>query len=89
MSLPQNVQFETSCQATISALLATSDRISILSRCYIELDGHQELAFVEGLMVDHAPRYVGLTYRDAWLPTPFQAAFLREMRAVCLPLARR
>jgi LysR family transcriptional regulator of gallate degradation len=83
MDLPKIVQFETSCQATISALLAASDRISILSRHHIELDGNQELAFIEGLSVDHAPRYVGLTYREGWLPTPFQAAFLHEMRATC------
>lgn len=80
MDLPKKVQFETSCQATISALLATSDRISILSRCHIEWDGHQDLAFLEGFRVDHAPRYVGLTYRSGWLPTPFQAAFLHEIR---------
>ena len=88
MDLSQKVQFETSCQATISALLATSDRISILSRCHIEWDGHQQLAFLEGLRVDHAPRYVGLTYRDGWLPTPFQAAFLREVRAISSQLVQ-
>ena len=86
MDLPKKVQFETSCQATISALLATSDRISILSRCHIELDGHQNLAFLDGVRVDHAPRYVGLTYRAGWLPTPFQAAFLDEVRSIASQL---
>ncbi len=74
------VQFETSCLATIRALLATSNRISILSRWHIALDGHRELAGVDGLAIDHRPRVVGLTRRENWLPTPFQAAFLDEMR---------
>jgi DNA-binding transcriptional LysR family regulator len=84
--LPHVVQFETSCEATISALLTTSDRISILSRRHIELDGHQALAFIDGLDVAHAPRYVGLTYRASWLPTPFQSAFLKEIRTSCAAL---
>lgn len=75
------VQFETTCLATISALLATSDRVSILSHWHIELDGHLELARVESLDLAHPPRFVGLTYRRTWLPTPFQAEFLKHIRS--------
>ena len=82
-NLPCHVQFETSCLATIVALLATSQRISILSHWHIELDGNPALARVENLRLDHPPRFVGITTRRSWLPTPFQAEFLRHIRTVC------
>ncbi|MDB5508447.1 MAG: hypothetical protein JWL93_916 [Hyphomicrobiales bacterium] len=74
------VQIETSCLATIVALLTTSDRISLLSRWHIALDGHADLARVEGVRIDHPRRCVGLTTRTDWLPTPVQDAFLSAMR---------
>ena len=81
-NLPGRVQFETSCLATIVALLATSQRISILSHWHIELDGNPALARVENLRLEHPPRFVGITTREGWLPTPFQAEFLRHLREV-------
>jgi LysR family transcriptional regulator of gallate degradation len=87
--LSQRVQFETNCLATITSLLATSDRLSILSRWHVELDGR--LARIDHPAVPHAPRQVGLTFRANWLPTPFQSRFLDRLRkeaaAAALPEA--
>jgi LysR family transcriptional regulator of gallate degradation len=76
--LSQRVQFETNCLDTITSLLATSDRLSILSRWHVELDGR--LAPIDHPPVPHAPRHVGLTFRANWLPTPFQSRFLDRLR---------
>jgi DNA-binding transcriptional LysR family regulator len=73
-------RIETSCLATIVALLRTSDRISLLSRWHVDLDGWSDLRWLEQVMIDHAPRYVGLISREHWLPTPFQRDFLTLMR---------
>jgi DNA-binding transcriptional LysR family regulator len=82
--LSAKVQFETTCLTTITSLLASSDRLSILSRWHIDLDGR--LARVNHPPIPHARRDVGLTFRRTWLPTPFQAQFMeglrREARAI-------
>jgi LysR family transcriptional regulator of gallate degradation len=77
--LSQRVQFETNCLATITSLLATSDRLSILSRWHVELD--DRLARIDHPAVSHVARHVGLTFRANWLPTPFQSRFLDSLRA--------
>jgi DNA-binding transcriptional LysR family regulator len=71
---------ETSCLATIVALLRTSDRISLLSRWHVDLDGWSDLRWLDAVAIDHAPRFVGFTSRHDWLPTPFQREFLNLMR---------
>lgn len=76
--LSGKVQFETNCLTTITSLLASSDRLSVLSRWHIELDGR--LARVSHPPIPHARRDVGLTFRSNWLPTPFQAQFLARLR---------
>ena len=76
--LAAKVQFETTCLTTITALLASSDRLSILSRWHIDLDGR--LARVNHPPIPHARRDVGLTFRRTWLPTPFQAQFMEGLR---------
>ncbi|MDF2116225.1 LysR substrate-binding domain-containing protein [Roseiarcaceae bacterium H3SJ34-1] len=76
--LAAKVQFETTCLTTITALLASSDRLSILSRWHIDLDGR--LARVNLPPIPHARRDVGLTFRRNWLPTPFQAQFMEGLR---------
>ena len=73
-----DVQFETSCLSTISALLACSDRLTILARSNIV--GGGPLDVIERIPLAHESRRVGLTYRRDWLPTPFQEAFLRRLR---------
>ena len=72
---------ETSCLSTIVALLRTGDRISLLSRWNIDLDGWSGLRCLDKVAVPHHPRLVGLTTRAGWLPTPFQQEFLGLMRA--------
>jgi DNA-binding transcriptional LysR family regulator len=89
--LPMKVQFETNCLTTITSLLASSDRLSILSRWHIELD--DRLVSIDHPPIPHAPRQVGLTLRRNWLPTPFQARFLEclrhEAKARALPRSGR
>jgi LysR family transcriptional regulator of gallate degradation len=77
--LSAKVQFETTCLTTITSLLASSDRLSILSRWHIDLDGR--LARVNHPPIPHARRDVGLTFRRNWLPTPFQAQFMENLRS--------
>lgn len=70
---------ETSCLATIVALLRTSDRISLLSRWHVDLDGWSDLRWLDSIAIEHPPRYVGFTSRRDWLPTSFQREFLNLM----------
>ncbi|MDB5641472.1 MAG: hypothetical protein JWN07_789, partial [Hyphomicrobiales bacterium] len=77
-NLSGRVQFETNCLATITSLLETSDRLSILSRWHVALDGR--LAGLDEPAIPHEPRQVGLTVRANWLPTPFQSRFLDRLR---------
>jgi len=77
--LSGKVQFETNCLTTITSLLASSDRLSVLSRWHIALDGR--LATFRHPSIPHARREVGLTMRRNWLPTPFQAQFLTNLRS--------
>lgn len=76
--LKPDINFETNCLATITALLSASDRLSILSLRHIEID--QRLERVNHPPIQHEPRHVGLTIRKNWLPTPFQFKFLEHMR---------
>ena len=71
---------ETSCLATIVALLRSSDRISLLSRWHVDLDGWSDLRCLDKVAIDHAPRFVGMTMRAGWLPTPFQNDFQSLLR---------
>jgi LysR family transcriptional regulator, regulator for genes of the gallate degradation pathway len=76
----QKGAFETSCLSTISTLLATSDRLSILSYWYARLDGASFVKHIKTEAIPHKTRYVGLTYRQNWLPTQFQADVMRHIR---------
>ena len=77
-SLKQNINFETNCLATITALLSASDRLSILSLQHIEID--QRLERVNHPPIQHEPRHVGFTIRKTWLPTAFQLKFIEHLR---------
>ena len=83
-ALSAPVQFETNCLTTITALLADSDRLSILSRGHIALDSR--LAGID-LALPHPPRHVGLTLRRNWLPTGVQDAFLQQLRVATKSLS--
>ena len=77
--LNRNINFETNCLATITALLTASDRLSMLSLRHIEID--QRLARVNHPPIQHEPRHVGFTIRKNWLPTPFQLKFIEHLRS--------
>ena len=76
--LNPNINFETNCLATITALLSASDRLSILSLRHIVID--QRLERVNHPPIQHEPRHVGFTIRKNWLPTPFQLKFIENLR---------
>jgi DNA-binding transcriptional LysR family regulator len=76
-SIKPKARIETSCLTTILALLRGSDRISLLSRWQVDRTAPADLCCIE---VEGAPdnrRFVGLTVRLNWLPTPFQQEFLQ------------
>lgn len=76
-------RIETSCLSTILALLRGSDRISLLSRWHVD---HAEAGDLRSINVAEAPdqpRFVGLTLRTDWLPTPFQQDFLQIIQRQC------
>ena len=80
--LAPKAQVHTSWLPTIIALIRSSDRLAVLSRWHVEADGTSDIQSLEGLRVPHEGRYVGLTSRSAWLPTPFQDCFVRALQKV-------
>ena len=80
--LAPRAQVHTSWLPTIIALIRSSDRLAVLSRWHVESDGTSDIQSLEGLRVPHEGRYVGLTSRSSWLPTPFQDCFVRALRKV-------
>jgi DNA-binding transcriptional LysR family regulator len=69
-------RIETSCLSTILALLRGSDRISLLSRWHVDHAEARDLGCIDVVGTSDEPRFVGLTSRTDWLPTPFQHEFL-------------
>ncbi|MDH7794814.1 LysR family transcriptional regulator of gallate degradation [Beijerinckia sp. GAS462] len=67
---------------TVVAMVRSSDRLAVLSRWHIESDESADLQALDTLPVPHAPRYVGLTSRASWLPTPFQQHFMDVLTKV-------
>ncbi len=76
-NIKPKARIETSCLSTIFALLRGSDRISLLSRWHVDHAESKDLACIEVAGAPHEPRFVGLTVRAGWLPTPFQQKFLQ------------
>jgi LysR family transcriptional regulator of gallate degradation len=76
-NIKPKARIETSCLSTILALLRGSDRISLLSRWHIEHAAPRDLSCIEVAGARHETRFVGLTTRVDWLPTPFQEEFLK------------
>lgn len=74
------LQLHTSWLASITALVQASDRLAILSRWHVDSDRAHDLHCLDGVRVDDAPRFVGLTTRAHWLPTPFQENCLASLR---------
>jgi LysR family transcriptional regulator, regulator for genes of the gallate degradation pathway len=74
--LKPKARIETSCLSTILALLRGSDRISLLSRWHVDHAESADLHCINVAGASDGPRFVGLTLRTDWLPTPFQNEFL-------------
>jgi DNA-binding transcriptional LysR family regulator len=73
-------RIETSCLATILALLQCSNRISLLSRWHVDSLGSKDLRCIHVRRARFGSRFVGLATRSQWLPTPFQTDFLQLIR---------
>lgn len=84
-------RIETSCLSTILALLRGSDRISLLSRWHVDHAESRDLRCINVAEASDEPRFVGLTLRTDWLPTPFQQDFLQIIQRQCpaRPVASR
>jgi LysR family transcriptional regulator, regulator for genes of the gallate degradation pathway len=70
-------RIETSCLSTILALLRGSDRISLLSRWHVDRAQPSDLRSIKVAGTAYEARFIGLTTRADWLPTPFQQEFIR------------
>nr|WP_284701241.1 LysR family transcriptional regulator [Rhodoplanes tepidamans] len=80
--LPRRGAIEADSLGGIVAVLAESDRLSLLPRAGVASeDGPGGLASLD-LPIPHPRRVVGLTTRADWLPTAVQAEFLDRLRAV-------
>jgi DNA-binding transcriptional LysR family regulator len=80
--LAPKAQVHTSWLPTIIALIRSSDRLAVLSQWHVESDGTSDIQALDGLQVPHEGRYVGLTSRSSWLPTPFQDCFVSALQKV-------
>lgn len=80
--LAPKAQVHTSWLPTIIALIRSSDRLAVLSRWHVESDGTSDIQSLDGLRVPHEGRYVGLTSRSSWLPTPFQECFVNALQKI-------
>jgi LysR family transcriptional regulator of gallate degradation len=81
-TLSPKSQIHTSWLPTIIALVRSSDRLAVLSRWHVESDGTPDIQCLDAVPVPHDARYVGLTSRSSWLPTPFQRHVMDALRAV-------
>ena len=87
-SISPKGRVETSCLATIVALLNRSERISMLSRWHVDGVASNGLSSIDVKAVGQPQRIVGITVRSQWWPTPFQKQFLQLLRQ-SIQVARR
>jgi len=80
-SLPRRprIWLDTISSGTMSAVLAETDCITLISRTQLLLDGPSGIAVLP-VAVPDAGRTVGITTRRDWLPTTVQAGFLAALR---------
>jgi LysR family transcriptional regulator of gallate degradation len=76
-AIKPKARIETSCLSTILALLRGSDRISLLSRWHVDRAQPRDLRAIKVAGSAYEPRFIGLTTRADWLPTPFQQEFIK------------
>lgn len=74
---------ETSSLVATRAILAESDRITLLSRRQIAIEEEMGLLAVLPFPLPDTDRPIGVTTRADWLPGPVQAAFWTLLRAHC------
>jgi DNA-binding transcriptional LysR family regulator len=71
---------ETSSMATIRAVLASSDRLTLVSHHEVEADERSNLLAVLPWVSSLPPMAKGITVRADWLPTPIQERFFTIVR---------
>lgn len=71
---------ETSSLATIRAVLASSDRLTLVNRHEVETEERTRMFSVLSWTPSVPPMAKGLTTRTNWLPTPIQRRFLTLLR---------
>ncbi len=82
-------RIETSCLATTMALLQSGERVTLLSHGHVQGIVAPDLHRIRVQGAQFDPRFVGLTTRAQWLPTPFQERFLQLVRAASHQPAKR
>ncbi len=87
LEYPPATRIETSSLATMLALLAESNRVTLLSRSQILLDGRLDFLTALPIPVPESDRAVGITTRADWLPTQVHVDFLGMFRDECRALA--
>ena len=75
------VQIETSSLVVTRAVLAESDRLTLLSRRQIAFEERYGLLGVVPFELPEASRPIGLTTRIGWLPSPIHQTFLALLQA--------
>src|SRR5579862_2913662 len=76
--LSRRVEIETNSLGALIADLMASDHLSLLPRAF---DDHSDVLTILPIAVPHPPRLVGLTTRQDWLPTDFQADFIAMIKS--------
>jgi len=74
------VSIETSALSTIRAVLACSDRLTLVNRHEVETEERMKLLSVLPWTSSLPPMAKGITTRAKWLPTPIQQRFLNLLR---------
>jgi DNA-binding transcriptional LysR family regulator len=69
------IWLDTTAPGMMTAALAETDCITLISRTQLLMDGPDDLAVLP-VRISDAGRAVGVTTRHDWLPTPVQRAFL-------------
>jgi LysR family transcriptional regulator, regulator for genes of the gallate degradation pathway len=86
-ALRSRARIETTSLSAIIALLAASDRLSLLSKVFMAAGGADHLTALN-LRAPQPRRVVGLTTRRDWLATEFQNEFIANLRSACQGIAQ-
>ena len=75
------INIETSSLSTIRAVLASSDRLTLVNRHEVETEERLKLLSVLNWTSSLPAMPKGITTRSNWLPTPIQQRFLTLLRS--------